>query len=641
MIIVLLLIGVSAPLLWLGFDRARQAALAAIDEQMASLSERIVDHYRVLFSDKLAFVGLVGVLDSFRAPPPDQLAEKIELLAEAALLAPDLDSLQVGYPDGSFIRAFNFHKDEQSRANLKPPENATIAIQIIAPGNGGHPMSTWRFLDEKRRVLEIRDPVIADYDPRQRPWYKAAIAADGNVVSPIYAMPLTGNQVKTFAVSHASDPSVVVAANIRLGSIADFLADERISPRSTAYVFDTDGKLIVHSDTRIMNRLLASAEGGAVPDVSALATLDPLLPTLMQTIGSGKRKGATTFSAGNETYVMLFVPVDFTSVLKGSMIVVAAPQSDFTTETNVLLRRGLLTALAVLAIGLAMAILVSRMISASLTKLTGQALRLKDLDFAPVKPIRSRISEIGSLASALASARAAIATFGLYVPKELVRRVVESDLLGDRSATRQVVTVLFTDIRDFTTLSESNEPEMVVALLSDYFDLISRGVRESHGTIIQFLGDSVYAMWNAPVADEDHAANACRCALRLKADLEVFNSRQREAGSPEFVTRFGIHTGAAVVGNVGAEDRLQYTGMGDTVNVASRLEGLNKEFGTLILVSSHTVEACVDRFVFRSLGARAVKGRKGALDVFELVGLRTENCPAGLDQGSETPSAPK
>ncbi len=617
LIIVLLLIGVSAPLIWLGFDRARQAALTAIDEQMASLSERIVDHYRVLFSDKLAFVGLVSVLDSFQKPPPDQLDEKVEFLAEAAILAPDLDGLLVGYPDGSFLRAFSLHNDDQSRRFLNAPSAATIALQIIAPDTGGRQMSTWRFLDDNRRIVEIRDPVPEDYDPRLRPWYKAAIAGDGNVVTQAYAMPLMGAKVKTLARRHASDPRVVVAANIRLDTIARFLDGERISPRSTAYVFDTDGSLIIHSDAGMMNVILSNMEKGT--NSKDLESRDPLLPMVMRLIGSGMAKGATTLHSGAETYVTLFVPVDFTSVLKGSTIVVAAPQSDFTTETNSLMRQGLATALAVLAIGLAIAIIVSRMIGASLTKLTSQALRLRDLDFGPVEPVRSRITEIGSLAAALASARAAIGTFGLYVPKELVRRIVQSGLRGERSAARQVVTVMFTDIRDFTTLSEHNEPETVVALLSDYFDLMNRGVRESRGTIVQFLGDSVYAMWNAPVANEDHAADACRCALRLKADLDAFNASQRETGAPEFVTRFGLHTGPAVVGNVGAEDRLQYTGMGDTVNVASRLEGLSKQFGTYILTSQQTVDACAGRFVFRPLGPCAVKGRKETLEVFELV----------------------
>ncbi|SFU22458.1 Adenylate and Guanylate cyclase catalytic domain-containing protein [Mesorhizobium sp. YR577] len=158
-------------------------------------------------------------------------------------------------------------------------------------------------------------------------------------------------------------------------------------------------------------------------------------------------------------------------------------------------------------------------------------------------------------------------------------------------------------------------------MLSEYFDIFEDAVTAHNGSIIQFLGDSVFAMWNAPVADSEHAVNACRCALAVERALALFNQKQRLEGLPEFRTRFGIHTGTAVVGSVGATDRLQYTAMGDTINVASRLEGLNKNYGTSILASEAVVQQCSDRISFRSLGAASAKGRVGALHVYEVVGL--------------------
>ena len=219
-------------------------------------------------------------------------------------------------------------------------------------------------------------------------------------------------------------------------------------------------------------------------------------------------------------------------------------------------------------------------------------------------------------------ARDAIFTFALYVPKELVRKGIESGQFAGRSARRQEVTAWFTDIYDFTTLSEQRTPEEVVALLSDYFDIFNETVSAHGGEIIQFLGDSVFAMWNAPVADERHAENACRCALAVERKLNVFNAGLKARGLPELRTRFGIHTGTAVVGSVGARDRLQYTAMGDTVNVASRLEGMNKVYGTAILASSAVVALCGDAIVFRPLGEAQVKGRATALQLFEVVSER-------------------
>ena len=199
------------------------------------------------------------------------------------------------------------------------------------------------------------------------------------------------------------------------------------------------------------------------------------------------------------------------------------------------------------------------------------------------------------------------------------------------TARRQEVTALFTDIFDFTTISEKYPPEEVVAMLSAYFDIFSEAIGEHRGTIIQFLGDSVFAMWNAPIADPDHAEHACRYALAVEVKLAVFNAEQRRRGLPEFRTRWGIHSGPAVVGSVGGRERLQYTAMGDTINVASRLEGMNKLYGTSILASGAVVERCAGKFNFRPLGEGQAKGRTEKLDLFEVL---------ALDAAPEAASAP-
>jgi adenylate cyclase len=129
-------------------------------------------------------------------------------------------------------------------------------------------------------------------------------------------------------------------------------------------------------------------------------------------------------------------------------------------------------------------------------------------------------------------------------------------------------------------------------------------------------------MWNAPVADKHHAENACRAALAMRDALDEFNVNQRRKGLPEFRTRFGIHSGEAVVGSVGAVDRLQYTAMGDTINVASRLEGMNKEHGTTILASRAVHDKCHDTILFRPLGGAHAKGREEEIEIYEVSGLR-------------------
>jgi adenylate cyclase len=264
--------------------------------------------------------------------------------------------------------------------------------------------------------------------------------------------------------------------------------------------------------------------------------------------------------------------------------------------------------------------MLSRMVSRSLYRLADEARRIGDLDVSEKAVPHSWISEINTLASALAASRHAIGQFALYVPREVVRRIVNPKGRAVVKAQRQDVTVLFTDIRDFTTISEQHSPEDVVDTLSAYFELLNTIAERNGGTVVQYLGDSIFVMWNAPVPDVRHAENGCRCALAMKAAVDRLNEDNRKDDRPELFTRFGLHTGPAVVGSFGAVSRQQYTAMGDTINVASRLEGLNKEFQTSILVSASIHAIVADRFELRPLGLAQVKGRAEKVDLWELVG---------------------
>jgi adenylate cyclase len=306
-------------------------------------------------------------------------------------------------------------------------------------------------------------------------------------------------------------------------------------------------------------------------------------------------------------------------------VVIAAPASDFTESSEQLLRHTLLLSGGFVLAGILAALLLARIVSRALMSLTQDARQIGDLNFASSVRGYSWISEINTLAAAMAAARTAIRTFALYVPREIVRRIVASGQVLAAGAARQEVTVLFTDIKDFTTISERHSPEDVVSLLSDYFELMNGVVERCNGVIVQYLGDSVYAMWNAPSPDADHVDDACQCALELKRAVDALNERNLARGLPQLLTRYGLHTGEAVVGSVGASTRRQYTAMGDTVNVASRLEGLNKQFGTTILVSGAVRAAARKPFLFRPLGTATAKGRSQQVDLFELVDADTKS----------------
>lgn len=618
-LIILLLACTAVPLIWLSYARGRDAAVEAAVERMQLLTERTVDRYAIVFDTASPIVTMAAVSETFLTPPDTGLERKQAALIEALGGSAYLDGIYAGYPDGTFLHAVNLDgANSPWRETLKAPAEAAFALRVVSMGPANTPVSRWRFLNTYERLLSETEPTAANYDPRTRPWYQMASTVPGKIAIGPYVTATTKMLALTIAKSHRDDGRIVIGTDILLTTIAQFLSSEKVSPRSTSYVLDATGKLIIHSNPAVMGQLLAAPE----PAGDGTAA-DPVFDAVRAAMAgaSGDERSHLRFTADGEAYIGSATTMRVSPSLEGNTLVIAAPLSDFTAESDRLLRQGLLFSGLVILIGIAATVVVANLITRSLSALTGQAARLGDLDFEQPTPAPSSISEINALATGLAVARDAIRSFALYVPRELVRKIVASSVTSG-NAGREEISVLFTDIRDFTTICERTSPEDVVAMLSAYFEEINRCVEVNHGSIIQFLGDSVCAMWNAPVADPDHACHACAAALDIAATVARFNARQAELGKPELFTRIGLHTGPAVVGNVGAASRIQYTAMGDTVNVASRLEGLNKEFGTTIMVSDAVRQRCAERFVFNPLGARQAKGRSELLDLYELAGTR-------------------
>src|SRR6516164_10053563 len=184
------------------------------------------------------------------------------------------------------------------------------------------------------------------------------------------------------------------------------------------------------------------------------------------------------------------------------------------------------------------------------------------------------------------------------------------------------MTVLFTDRKDFSTLAEHMPANELLAQLSAYFEAVSKAIAEEHGTVDKFIGDGIMAFWGAPVRRTDHALHGCRGALRATSRMRRINDAWRIEGRTQLTVRIGLHCAEVLVGNVGSSERLSYTVIGDGVNVAARLEGINKTFGTTICISDSMVNEAGADIVARPIKKAQVKGRKHAFMIFELMGVK-------------------
>lgn len=201
-----------------------------------------------------------------------------------------------------------------------------------------------------------------------------------------------------------------------------------------------------------------------------------------------------------------------------------------------------------------------------------------------------------------------------YVMDQLLSETPNLNLLGERKK----ITVLFSDIRHFTQISEKMSPESVVALLNEYFDAMLKVVFKHYGTIDKFIGDGLMVEFGAPLPDFEQESHACRCAIEMQRELQVLNERFIKEGRPVLQIGIGIHTGYAIVGNIGTETRMEYTAIGDCVNVASRLEQATKTYGTSIILSEDTFEALGPDFSGKSIGTVTLPGREKEINIFSL-----------------------
>lgn len=260
-------------------------------------------------------------------------------------------------------------------------------------------------------------------------------------------------------------------------------------------------------------------------------------------------------------------------------------------------------------------------------RIAGETRQMNAFEFSPAQTY-SAFRDVNEVLESLERAKAAMRAMSKYVPIDLVRRLYREKSEPALGGEQTEISLMFTDIRDFTNFAERLDPNVLADALGRYLAVMARIIQqEQHGTIDKFIGDAVMALWNAPEPVEHHPRMACLAALRCRAEAHALSlsPEWQEQDLPPFETRFGLHCDHAMVGHFGAPDRMNYTAIGDAVNLAARLESLNKQYGTSILASERIREAVQNEFEFRRLDRVAVKGKKRPIVIFELLGLAGES----------------
>jgi adenylate cyclase len=280
----------------------------------------------------------------------------------------------------------------------------------------------------------------------------------------------------------------------------------------------------------------------------------------------------------------------------------------------------LILGLLLLTVAVVLGSVVAYRVSVPLTVLARDMERIGRFELSPGPSPSSFVEEIAVVASSVDRMKSGLRSFARYVPTEIVGDVLTQGAEAELGVQYRRMTIHFSDVEGFSRIAEHLPPERLIEQLSEYLLEMTAILREEHGSIDKFLGDGILAFFNAPHEVPDHARRACRAAVRCMRRLDELNGAWEAAGKSAFHVRIGLHVGETLVGNIGTPDRFDYTVVGDSVNLASRLESLNKLYGTSILTSDEVRQEAGVGFEWRTLDRVAVVGRAGATLVCELLG---------------------
>lgn len=462
-------------------------------------------------------------------------------------------------------------------------------------------------------------PQQITYDPRTRPWYKDALQTKGFVWSDAYVF-FSGVK-KTLGIT-AANPVYngttlmgVVGIDMKLDSLSDFLTQQVVGKHGMAFIVNNLGDLIAYPN---LAKLTKNSDENTLSKIS-------IIPAWQQTafhefISTQKR--AFTYQSDSENYLATFSLIP-SFAAKHWYIAVTVPENDFVGELKNASVLTIQICIGILILGSLLITYFSRKISKSLNRLVKVTHEIREFKLDDTPPIQSRIEEIAYLANAIYSMRSGLRAFQKYVPADLVRVLIHKGKGAQLGGSKKTITIFFSDIKNFTRIAEGMPPEKLMLHLCDYFDELTNIIREQNGTIDKYIGDAIMAFWNSPQTDKDHCYHACLAAVNFQSKLAELNTKWEQQGKPTLPSRIGINTGEAIVGNLGSSTRINYTAIGDTINLASRLENINNVYGTSILVTESVYNIVKDRFVFRIIDCIAVVGKHESHFIYELIKEKT------------------
>lgn len=478
------------------------------------------------------------------------------------------------------------------------------------------PVRTWEYRDVDGLIETVETTSDFDYDPRLRPWYEGASQTQDQFWTNIYIFFTDQKPGITAAypiLDQNGNVAGVIGIDVALDELSQFLQTQKVGENGVAFIVNDQAEIVAYPGIE-----LATQDGEQLRPVH-VSELGSEWVTAAYSQFEQEGDGRFILDFDNQKYIASFTPFP-TGKATAWQIGVVVPLDDFIGSVKRTNQITLAISFSILTIAIFTAVIISRSISKPIEQLTLETNKIKSFDLESNLEVTSAIKEVQTLSESISAMRRSMRAFKKYVPAELVRQLIQTGGGVRLGGTKRELTILFSDINGFTSITEKMNPEALMLQLSHYLGELASLIMEHNGTVDKFIGDGMLAFWGAPLDMPDHAEAACRAALALKDQVSRLNQEWHENHKVSFPTRIGVHTGETLVGNLGSDERLNYTVVGDSVNLTNRLERANKVYGTQIIVSHDTFEKTVHQFHFRPLDVVTVKGKREFIFLYELMG---------------------
>lgn len=467
----------------------------------------------------------------------------------------------------------------------------------------------WEYFDEHFNIIE-QEIKNTHYNPRERSWFYNA-SKDIYWSSPYkYATSKEiGITISSPCFDHNGVKIKVAGADITSAKLHDFLIEQSQKIQGEIVMFDAQQNVIASS--------FANDRSDDVVKLTQFHNSPMVIEAAKKYNQYGKKRGLLSDHNG-EKYLYFFSNFpDYSSM--PWQVVLVIPQQVILGEILSTMYKTIVISVVILILFIIIVFVVSKKLSQPIIKIANQIKSIENLKLDIKIDDNSKVEEIHKAQSSLKSLQVALSSFIKYLPVELIKKLIHVGQEAKVDGEERELAIMFTDLENFTTISETMTPKEIALQLSEYFEVVNRAISDSGGTIDKYIGDAVLAFWGAPQEIEQPCHQAIKSALRIQTLTHELNQKWLEEGKNIFKTRIGIHYGKTLVGNIGSNERLNYTVIGDSVNIASRLEGINKEYGTYLIFSERFYKEIADQYEAKYIDTLQLKGKSATTKLYTLI----------------------